>query len=159
MNREKVSNGFAIILLAIVIASAIFGVSAHAAARQAIIVTTPFNFSVDNQHYAAGTYEFALLSDQFLCIRNVKSGSKEFFLIRPDQDGPLGAKGKLVFRNSNGHRILESVYVPGTDMSVALIEHRRNMNTVKTDCASSMMRASLDNPAREKRNAALPQNQ
>jgi opacity protein-like surface antigen len=159
MNREKVSNGFAKILLAIVIASAIFGVSAQAADTQAIVVTTPFNFSVDNQHYAAGTYEFSLLSDRFLSVRNVKGVSEEFFLVRQEQDGPLGVKGGLVFQNSNGHRILKSVYVPGTDMSAALIEHPRNGNAVKTDRASGVMRASLEKPVREKQNAALPQNQ
>ena len=159
MNLKKVSSSFTKIALAIAVASGIFGLSSQAADAQAISVTMPFNFSVESQHYAAGTYEFALLSNRFLSIRNVKGVSEKFFMVRPEQDGPLGVKGGLVFQSANGHRILESVYVPGTDMSVALIKHRRNGNAVKTDCALGVMRASLEKPVREKRNAVLPQNQ
>ena len=141
MNREKVSHRFTQIVLAIAMASGLLGFSAKTAAAQSIIVTTPFSFSVENQHYAAGTYEFTLPSDRFLSIRNVNGGPQEFFLVCPGQDGPLGVRGGVIFQSSNGHRILESVYVPGTDISAVLMEPKPDGDNVNAHETSSAMRA------------------
>jgi hypothetical protein len=133
MNREKFTSTFAKLILAAVSMSAMLALGTQTAKAQAIIVTTPFAFSAGSQSYPAGTYQFTLVSEWSLSIRNVKGGGQRFFTVRPEGKGLLGSQGGLVFRNSEGHSNLQVVYVPGTDRAAQLLQHHTPGNMAKSD--------------------------
>lgn len=134
MNREKVTSTFAkLILVALCMGSILALGTQTAAAQEAIIVTTPFAFSAGTQSYPAGTYQFTLLSEWSLSIRNVNGGGERFFTVRPEENGALGLQGGLTFRTSEGHSSLQAVHVPDTDRAVELFQHDTQSNRAKSD--------------------------
>jgi hypothetical protein len=152
MNREKFSSTFAKLILAAVSISGMLALGTQTAAAQAIIVTTPFAFSVGSQCYPAGRYQFTLLSEWFLSIRNVNGGGEKFFTVRPEENGPLGLHGGLTFRNSEGHKNLQVVHVPGRDRAAALLQYdavNKVSNRAKSDISlASTSRSSEKNTSR-----------
>ncbi len=100
MNREKITSAFAkLILLAVSTSSMLALGTQTATAQEAIIVTTPFAFSAGSQSYPAGTYQFTLLSEWSLSIRNVNGGGERFFPVVPEENGASGSHAGLTFRN------------------------------------------------------------
>jgi len=123
MNFEKLISTLAKLILGAVAIGGMLTLGAQTATAQAITVTTPFAFSAGSQSYPPGTYQFTLLSQWSLSIRNVKGGGKRFFAVHPEETGPLNSQGSLTFRNFEGHRNLQAVYVPGTDIAAELLQH------------------------------------
>jgi hypothetical protein len=123
MNREKFTSTFASLILVAVSISGMLALGTQTATAQAIIVTTPFAFSAGTQSYPAGTYQFTLLSQWSLSIRDVNGGGEKFFMVRPEENRASGSQGGLAFRNSEGHRNLQAVYVPGIDSAAELPQH------------------------------------
>jgi hypothetical protein len=152
MNREKVTSTFARLILVVVTMSGMLALCTQTATAQAIIVTTPFAFSAGNQSYPAGTYQFTLLSEWSLSIRNVNGGGEKYFMVRPEEKGSLGSHGSLTFRNSEGHRNLQAVYVPGTDIAAELFQHNARSNSAKSD-TSLVSTVSSEKLTTEKQNA------
>ena len=132
MNREKFTSTFAKLILVAGSIGSVLALGAKTATAQAITVTTPFAFSAGSQSYPAGTYQFTLLSEWSLSIRNVKGGGEKFFAVHPEETGPLDSQGSLTFRNSEGHRSLQAVYVPGTDIAAELLQHDSRSNRSKS---------------------------
>jgi hypothetical protein len=137
MNREKFTSTFAKLILAAGSMSAMLALGTQTAKAQAIIVTTPFAFSAGSQSYPAGTYQFTLVSEWSLSIRNVKGGGEKFFTVHPEEKGLPGLHGGLAFRNSEGHSNLQAVYVPGTDRAAELFQHGTRSDRRKSDMAKS----------------------
>jgi hypothetical protein len=123
MNREKFPSTFARLILVAVSISGMLALGTQTATAQAITVTTPFAFLAGSQSYPAGTYQFTLLSEWSLSIRNVNGGGERFFTVRPEENGASGSHGGLTFRNSEGHQNLQKVYVPGTMTAAELLPH------------------------------------
>jgi len=122
MNRKKLTATFVKAIVAVFTASGILALGTQtASAAQAIIVTVPFTFSAGNQLYPVGTYQFTVLSEWSLSMRNVKGGSERFFMVAPKQNGSEASHAGIIFRNSAGHKDLEAVYVPGSDISAELL--------------------------------------
>ena len=132
MNLEKLTSTLAKLILGAVAIGGMLALGAQTATAQAITVTTPFAFSAGSQSYPAGTYQFTLLSQWSLSIRNVKGGGEKFFAVHPEETGTLDSQGSLTFRNSEGHRNLQAVYVPGTDIAADLIQHDPPSNKAKS---------------------------
>jgi hypothetical protein len=124
MNREKSSFTFATAILAAATASAMLAVGTQSASAQAVIVTTPFAFSAGNEFYPVGTYEFGMVSEFSLSIRNVNGGGEKFFNVRPEEERPRGSRAGVVLSNSEGHKNLQAVYFPGIDRSEVLVHER-----------------------------------
>lgn len=122
MSRERLTSILAKSVLIAVITSGMLALSTQNAGAQAIIVTTPFAFTAASQNFPAGTYEFTLLSQWSLSIRSVNGERQKFFTVRPEDNSLPGSKGSLVFRNSDGHQNLQSVYVPGTGKTAELLQ-------------------------------------
>ena len=120
MNLGNLSHRFVAPMLALGVAGAISLLGPQSASAQEITATTPFSFSVDNQQYPAGTYQFTLIPDGLLSIQNA-DGKKNIFPIRPEGRGPFGSSARLTFCKSKGHNELLAVYIPGTDMTAELI--------------------------------------
>lgn len=129
MKVGKLFHRFGTPMLGLAIAGAISLLGSQSASAQGITASTPA-FSVASQHsangtshYPTGTYQFTLISECecLLSIRNVISGEKRVFMIRPEVNGPLGVRGGVVFDNSAGQLNLKAVYIPGTDMAAELV--------------------------------------
>jgi hypothetical protein len=131
MNREKFIFTSAKAILATVTTSGILALGTQTTSAQAIIVTTPFSFSAGNQFYPVGTYQFTLLSEWSLSIRNVNGGGEKFFTVRPEEDRSPGSYRGIIFRNSEGHKNLQAVYVPGTDRAAELLQNETVNNKAK----------------------------
>jgi hypothetical protein len=147
MNREKFVFTFAKPILAAVVTSGIFALGTQTASAQAIIATTPFAFSVDGQFYPAGTYQFTLPSAWRLTIRNTNGGSERFFTVTPEEKRSQGLRGGLLFRNSEGHKILETVYMPGMDITAELLQDKTVSNKAKRHLSSLSTGMSSDKGA------------
>ena len=131
MNAGNLSHRFVAPVLALAVAGAMLVLGSQSASAQRITVSTPFPFSVDSQHYPAGTYQFTLISECLLSILKVDRGEEKVFLIRPEANGPLGAHGGLTFDNSKGHRTLQSVFIPGKAMAAELVGNETARNAGK----------------------------
>lgn len=124
MNRKKLSATSVKTIIAAFTASGILALSTQTASAQAaIVVTVPFAFTAANQPYPAGTYQFTLLSEWSLSMRNVNGGSERFFAVGPEQSGSEASHASVVFRNSEGNKDLVGVHVPGSDISAELLSY------------------------------------
>jgi len=153
MSRERLISMFAKLVLAAVAACSMFTASTQNAGAQAVIVTTPFAFSAGSQLYPAGTYEFTRLSDWSLSIRNVNGVSQKFFAVRPEDNSLLGSKGNVIFRNSDGHQSLQSVYVPGTGRTAELLQQDGASERAKPDRSLASLHAASGKVTAGKQNA------
>lgn len=116
-------------LVPILIGSGVLAINLHAQEDSAVIVNIPFPFTVGTQNVAPGTYQFNLISSQFiLSVRNVKTGDKEMFDVRPEQQSTLEQHGRVVFRKSAGRSVLNEVHFPDADTFSELIPRRRIEN-------------------------------
>jgi hypothetical protein len=90
-----------------------------------VAVRVPFPFTVGTQSFAPGTYQFSLLSSQFLLsVVNVKTRDMEMFNVRPEQQRAVDQHGRLVFRNSEEGGVLNEIHFPGTRMFSEVIQRR-----------------------------------
>ena len=121
MNRKNLTATFVKAIVAAFTASGILALGTQTATAQAIVVTVPFAFSAGDQLYPAGTYQFTLLSEWSLSMRNMKGGSERFFMVGPRQNGSEASHAGIVFPNSEGHKDLEAVHEPGSDTSAELL--------------------------------------
>ena len=139
MNRKKLTAKFVkAIVAAAFAASGILALGTQTASAQAIVVNIPFAFSAGDQLYPVGTYQFTLRSGWELSMRNVKGGGERFFMVGPKQNGSEGSHDGVVFRNVEGHKDLQAVYVPGSRISVELLPY---------DHASPKLRSPVQNAA------------
>lgn len=106
---------FAKSLFALLIVSGPFATHMQAQ-NDAVTVSVPFRFTMGTHSIAPGTYQFSLVSSQFLLsVTDVKTGRAEIFEVRPARQGSIEERGRLTFRNSAGHNILSQIHFPDTD--------------------------------------------
>lgn len=132
MNLGNLSPRLVTPFVALGVAGVILLMAPQSASAQEITVSNPFPFSVDNQQYPAGTYQFTLESQWLLSIHNADGGNSNFFPIHPGDSGPLGSHGRLTFYNCEGLEKLEAVYIPGTDITAELIGSDNATHDIKT---------------------------
>jgi hypothetical protein len=138
MNPGNLFHRFVAPMLALGVAGAISLLGLQSASAQEITATAPFSFSVDNQQYPAGTYQFALIPEGLLAIQNA-DGKTNFFPIRPEGRGPFGSHGRLTFYKCEGHTELLAVYIPGTDMTAKLIGQKASRDESRTHISRPSM--------------------
>jgi hypothetical protein len=110
-------------LVAILIGSGTLAMNLQAQSDLAMTVSIPFPYTVGTQSIAPGTYQFSLVSNQFLLsVLNVKTGSKEMFRVQPEQQLAFDPHGHLIFRKSEGRSVLNEVHFPGTDMFSEVVQ-------------------------------------
>lgn len=123
-------------LVAILIAGGGFTGSATAQNEPGAIFTVPFAFTADGYSVAAGTYEVDLLSSPFLIsIRNVDTGEKQIFTVRPEQQLNVASKGLLVFHRCGQRKDLTEFHIPGTNLYSAAVSPRRVKNSEVESCS------------------------
>jgi hypothetical protein len=112
-------------LVTLLIGSAMLATNLQAQSDDAITVRVPFSFTVGTQSIAPGTYQFSLLSSQFLLsVVNVKTGDGKMFSVHPEQERVVDQHGLLVFRNTEGSSVLNEIHFPGTKMFSEVIQRR-----------------------------------
>lgn len=121
MNRKKLTAPLVKTIVAAFTASGILAIGTLTASAQQINVTVPFTFSAGDQLYPAGTYQFTLLSAWKLSMRNMNGEGERFFMVSPKQNKSEASHASIVFRISTGHKDLEAVHVPGSDISAELL--------------------------------------
>ena len=139
MIYEKFKAICAKAIVAAIVTSGIFALGTHTASAQSIIATVPFAFSAADQSFPAGTYQFTSLSEWSLSIRNVKGGGEKFFTARPEQNG-RASRSSVVFHNFKGQKILEAVYVPGSNISAELLPYTGASPKLQSPVQSAALR-------------------
>jgi hypothetical protein len=132
MNLGNLIHRFVAPIVALGVVGVMLVMTPQTASAQGITVSTPFAFSVENQHYPAGTYQFTFESQWLLSVQNADGGKESFFPIRPEDSGPLGPLGRLTFHNCEGHKKLQAVYIPGKNMIAELVGPGNATNAIKT---------------------------
>lgn len=153
MSREYLTSIFAKLAIAAVTTSGMLALSTQNAGAQAVIATTPFAFTAGNQTFPSGTYEFTLLSQWSLSIRNVDGGSQKFFTVRPEDKSVPGSKGSLTFHKSGGRRNLQAVYVPGTGRTAELLQYAEAGERSKSGRSLASLHTSSGKLQPESKNA------
>jgi hypothetical protein len=153
MNLGNLSQRFVAPFVALGVVGAVLVMVPQSASAQGIIVSNPFSFSVDNQRYPAGTYQFTLESQWLLSIHNADGGNKKFFSIRPEDSGSFGSHGRLIFYNCEGHKQLQAIYIPGTDITAELIGPGNATSDIKTHGLRSSVNCLPEKAAGRERNA------
>jgi hypothetical protein len=119
------------LLVAILIISGLFAINVQAQTDPGMIVSIPFPFTVGTQRIAPGTYDFSMVSTQFLLsVRNVITGEKEMFAVRPEQQRASEQKERLIFHHSEGCSVLSEVHFPGTS-TFTEVNYRQDVGCVK----------------------------
>ena len=136
MKRAKSMVGR--LLLAVLIAGGMCGVGLNAQSETGEIFTVPFAFTVDGQEIQPGIYELRRDSNQFLIsIRNVKTGEKQLFSVRPEERSAVPAKGLLVFERCGDRKELSEFHIRGTNFYSATIAVGRRKNLEAESCSRS----------------------
>lgn len=100
------------------------------------IFSVPFAFSAEGQTVAAGTYEVRRLSSPFMIsIRNLETGNKEIFSVRPEEQNTVASKGLLVFHRCGQRADLTEFHIPGTNLYSATIPPRRSKTAEMETCS------------------------
>jgi hypothetical protein len=153
MNLGRLSQCLVTPIVAFPVVGVMLVMAPQSASAQGIIVSNPFPFSVDDQQYPAGTYQFTLESQWLLSIHNAAGGNKNFFPIHPDDSGPLGSHSRLTFYNCEGNELLEAVYIPGTGITAELIASDSATNKMKTHGPRASLNCLPEKTAIRGRNA------
>ena len=102
-------------LVILLIGCGTLAASLQAQFDSSVTVRVPFPFTVGTQTIPAGTYQFSLLSSQFLLsVLNVKTGEQEMFSVHPERQRAIAPQGRIVFHNSEGSSVLSQIYFPGS---------------------------------------------
>jgi len=120
---------------AIVIVASLFTSLAHAQDGQKVIVSVPFEFSVNRLHFEAGSYEFSLASDQFgMSVISLKTGKKQYITVRPQDNFISPELGFLIFRRTGEDHYLSEVHFSGSvgysRLNVPQKSNIRDSNTI-----------------------------
>ncbi len=95
---------------------AILGVpNLSAQVNRTLVANIPFDFTVMDLHFSAGTYTVTSESPQsVICIRG-QNGSSMFALALPAQTNKVQQEGKLVFHQYGNQYFLSKIWYPGSD--------------------------------------------
>jgi hypothetical protein len=109
------------LLLSLPFAAGLLFAAPHASAQNTASFSIPFAFSANNQTVPAGSYSAQLQSDRFLCLRNLKTGSSQIVMVRPDDSGRMTNTGRLVFQRYGRRSYLKQVWIGGTSTHSELV--------------------------------------
>jgi hypothetical protein len=100
------------------------------------IFSVPFAFTTNGHQVGAGTYEIRRLSNPFfISLRNVETGAKDLFSVRPEEQRKVPAKGLLVFHRCGQHIDLTEFHIAGTNLYSVAIPPRHARNSEIEGCS------------------------
>ncbi|HZD75705.1 MAG TPA: hypothetical protein VE218_01790 [Acidobacteriaceae bacterium] len=103
------------LLFSLPVAAGLLGSATAASAQTSLNVNVPFAFSANNHYLPAGEYHVQRVSDCFLSIRNIKTGSALVVIIRPETGNALDSYSRLVFDREGNQNYLTQVWTPDTN--------------------------------------------
>ena len=87
--------------------------SLSAQSSHMLIATVPFDFAVNNQHLASGTYTVTINNAlSTLLIRGEENGSAMYTLTNATEPGKVPDRGKLIFNRYGDRYFLSQVWYP-----------------------------------------------
>jgi hypothetical protein len=89
--------------------------SAQALANDKMKVTIPFAFSIQNQHFAAGSYSVERISNYALLVHSNTTKHGALLTVRGEDGRGLTTRGHLVFERSAGAMYLTQAWFPESD--------------------------------------------
>lgn len=140
---KRISSLVAKSLMSILIGCGTLAINLQAQSDLAMTASIPFPFTVATHSMAPGTYEFSLVSSQFLVsVLNVKTGHQEMFRVRPVQELAVEQRGGLRFRNSEDRSVLSEIHFPGTDR-FSEVNQRHGIGSAKTKSSPAAQTMSV----------------
>jgi hypothetical protein len=128
---KRISSLIAKSLVSILIGTGSLASNLQAQSDLVVTANIPFPFTVGTHTMAAGTYEFSLVSSQFLVsVLNVKTGHQEMFPAYPKQQLAPEERGRVKFQNSDAYRVLSEIHFPGTDRFIE-VSQRHGVGTME----------------------------
>ena len=86
-----------------------------------LVANVPFDFTVMDTHFAAGTYAITSGAVQgVLLIRGKQSGAAMFVIPIPTESGKIRDDAKLVFDRYGNQYFLRNILYPGTNQGYGL---------------------------------------
>jgi hypothetical protein len=135
---KRITSIIAGSLFTVLIAGGTFPTNLHAQSEPGLTFSVPFAFWTNGHHIPAGTYQVTLDSGQFLIsIRNIKTGAKQLFSVRPEQRGAITERGVLVFHNCGERKDLTEFHIPGTDAYSATMTPHGAGNIEANNCRAN----------------------
>lgn len=102
-----------------------------------ITVSVPFRFTIGTHSVAPGSYQFSLISSEFLLsVVDMKTGNREIFDVHPGQQKKPDERGRLVFRKSGDHKDLNEIHFPGAVTFSEVIEPHRTEERISARSAT-----------------------
>jgi hypothetical protein len=109
-------------IFAIMTCVSLLPASAHAQGGAGLEAKIAFPFTINNQHFDAGDYQFDYPHDSFLLrVHNSRTCTTRFIDVRPGGDSASGADGGLTFRHEGSHYILTAIRFSRTDSYSVLV--------------------------------------
>ncbi len=110
------------LLLSLPLAATLLCTAAHVSAQTSASFTVPFAFSANNELVPAGSYDIQRESSCILALHNVKTGRRQFLMVRPNDSGlAIETQNRLVFERYGTHAYLTQVWSSGTSVHSELI--------------------------------------
>jgi len=135
---KRITSIVAGALFAVLIAGGMFAAKLHAQDEPGLTFSVPFAFSTNGHSIPAGSYQVTLDSSHFLIsIRNIKTGDKQLFSVRPEQKRTISERGLLVFHNCGERKDLTEFHIPGTDVYSATISPHGAKNMEAKNCRAN----------------------
>lgn len=108
----------------------------NAESESGALFNVPFAFTADGHHVSSGTYEVDRLANPYLIsIRNVETGEKQIFTVRPEQQRTIPSKGLLVFHRCGQRKDLIEFHIPGTNVYSRAISPQQATNSEVESCS------------------------
>lgn len=134
---KRAASRLAGLLLTVLIAGGVSEARSNAQSVSGEIFTVPFAFTTDGHEIEPGTYEIRRDSSQFLIsMRNVKTGEKQLFSVRPEERSAVPAEGLLVFRRCGDRKELSEFHIRGTNLYSSTIDAKPKRGTEVESCSN-----------------------
>jgi hypothetical protein len=133
-----------------------FALVPGAQAQNGVIANVPFEFSINNQRLAAGTYLFNFTSGSLtpsndtLLVRNASTGKRQFLKVFPERTDAILSDGRLLFQRYGSSYYLSQIWIPGRNQYSRCVQscsERQALLDAK-NAPSTKVVVALNNPAK-----------
>jgi hypothetical protein len=133
-----------------------FALVPAAQAQNGVIANVPFEFSINNQRLAAGTYLFDFTSSRLtssydtLLVRNTSTRKSQFLKVFPESTDAILSDGHLVFHRYGGSYYLSQIWIPGRNQYSRCVQSRSERQAVlqAKNASPANVVVALNHPAK-----------
>jgi len=133
-----------ILLFAASLSGCLMPATAHASTYEALAVDVPFKFTIGERTFRPGHYQFVLMSDSVVALRDSKAHTVASLMTRTlKTDGPV-AISKLVFSKGKKHSQLTRIWVANRSEVLEVMGEQVAMRPAPTPAPSSTLRLDVE---------------